>query len=229
MAPWSSSAASAGSSSRNRSSCGILPAPSRAAHPAMRRRRDTGFLASRVLRTRIRRTVAACRAPAVLLPLEAACTQEAAAFFFAPFCAASSSADAAWHPPTGVPTSHGVCPQNKKNGACPQDRCEKSEQNRAYPNDLGKMRIICGKSWDGSGGMARRRGGGGLATLKASQARPRTKTRTIRRDFTERARRLTSHNAENAARAFAQPALRHIAAREASRRQNNGSRERAGQ
>ena len=75
------------------------------------------------------------------------------------------------------------------------------------------MQITCGKSWDGASGRLRRRGGGGLATLKASHARPRTKTLIIRRDFTERARRLTSHNAENAARAFAQPALRPKAAR----------------
>ena len=222
MAPWSSSAASAGSSSRNRPSSGILPAPSRAAHSAMRRRRDTGFLASRSLRTRIRRTVATRRAPAVLLPLEAACTQEAAAFLFAPFLRG-----VVFSRRRLAPASRGLSPRVA--GSVPRICTKKLEQNRAYPNDLGKMRIICGKSWDGSSGMARRRGGGGLATLKASQARPRTKTRIIRRDFTERARRLTSHNAENAARAFAQPALRHIAAREASRRQNNGSRERAGQ
>ena len=52
------------------------------------------------------------------------------------------------------------------------------------------MQITCGKSWDGAIGRLRRRGGGGLATLKASQARSRMEAFPIRRDFTERGRRF---------------------------------------
>ena len=85
-----------------------------------------------------------------------------------------------------APANRGLSPRvagsvpRTKNGACPQDSCEKLEQNETYPQDLSKIRIICGESWDGSGGRARRRAPPGAREAVLARSRRR---RTIRNQW----------------------------------------------